>query len=307
MFQAGGGANSFSHKAPPCSTDLRCYFQCPEAFKKDVDLRIHLKLRHRNEPEAELRRAYQAAEEEIALVKRSASVFQCALCTKKFGDYGSFGGHVRKVHKTKWPEYLEKYGRCEVESAPFECKICGSVVHYSGTRIDSHLKNVHKITWAEYIDYIRTMQRGEQPKELPKIDFYTCKICNTSVKFIKEHLKSTHKVTESEYVELCPDESSQTDFKNEMARYPSEEDNDGGSFGMPQPKRERLNNNLGNQRQQQYGKQFSQDEVDEDSYNNPQLHRNLQQPMNSSYGKGKPNPFYGSLALPDQPLPMDRM
>jgi len=83
MFQAGGGANSFSHKAPPCSTDLRCYFQCPEAFKKDVDLRIHLKLRHRNEPEAELRRAYQAAEEEIALVKRSASVFQCALCTKK--------------------------------------------------------------------------------------------------------------------------------------------------------------------------------------------------------------------------------
>ena len=30
------------------------------------------------------------------------------------------------------------------------------------------------------------MQRGEQPKELPKIDVYTCKICNASVKFIKK-------------------------------------------------------------------------------------------------------------------------
>ena len=130
------------------------------------------------------------------LVKRSASVFQCALCPKKFGDYGSFGGHVREVHKMKWPDYLNTHGRCEVESAPFECKICGSVVHYSGIRIDSHLKNVHKITWAEYIDYIRSMQRREQLKELPKIDVYTCKICNASVKFIKEHLKSTHKVTE---------------------------------------------------------------------------------------------------------------
>ena len=100
----------------------------------------------------------------------------------------------------KWPDYLNTHGRCEVDSAPFECKICGSVVHYSGTRIDSHLKNVHKITWAEYIDYIRSMQRGLLLKELPKIDVYTCKICNVSVKLIKKHLKSTHKVTEHE---LC--------------------------------------------------------------------------------------------------------
>ena len=42
-------------------------------------------------------------EEGIALVKRSASVLQCTLCSKEFGDYGSFGSHVREVHKMKWP------------------------------------------------------------------------------------------------------------------------------------------------------------------------------------------------------------
>merc|ERR1712226_846503 len=118
MYQNGGGG--FSHKAPACATDLHCYFQCSEAFKKDVDLRIHLKLKHRNEDETELRRAFQAAEEEIALVKRSASTFQCALCPKKFNARGSFSGHIKNVHKKNWFEYLEQYGSCEVESAPFQ-------------------------------------------------------------------------------------------------------------------------------------------------------------------------------------------
>jgi len=221
MYQNGGGG--FSHKAPACATDLHCYFQCSEAFKKDVDLRIHLKLKHRNEDETELRRAFQAAEEEIALVKRSASTFQCALCPKKFNARGSFSGHIKNVHKKNWFEYLDQYGSCEVESAPFQCKICQGIVHYSGPRIDNHLKGVHKIKWEEYIEYIRSMQRGEAPQELPQIDVYTCKICSTSVKYIKEHLKSTHKITEVEYMELFPGESGDSQFKNEMSRYPSEE------------------------------------------------------------------------------------
>jgi len=307
MFQAGGSSGGFSHKAPPCATDLRCYFQCPEAFKKDMDLRIHLKLRHRDASEAELRRAYQAAEEEIALVKRSASVFQCALCPKKFGDYGSFGGHVRKVHKMKWPDYLNTHGRCEVESAPFECKICGSVVHYSGTRIDSHLKNVHKITWAEYIDYIRSMQRGDQPKELPKIDVYTCKICNASVKFIKEHLKSTHKITEHEYVELFPAESSQGEVKNEAppSRYPDQNNNN--RYGMQPKMNQSMNNNYAQQQHNnQQGGPHDEEvyEEEEEPYENPpQQQRNYQSQMPPNYRKQNPNPFYGSYSLPDQPLP----
>jgi len=224
MYQEGGNGG-FSHKAPRCATDLQCYFQCPEAFKKDTDLRLHLKLRHRNEDENELRRAWQAAEEEIALVKRSASTFQCAMCPNKFGARGSFSGHVRNVHKKNWFEYLDQYGSCEVESAPFQCKICSGIVHYSGPRIDSHLKNVHKIKWEEYIGYIRSMQRGEQPKELPQIDQYTCKICNCTVKYIKEHLKSTHKITEREYIELFQNEAGNAQFKNEDSAYQEAEEN----------------------------------------------------------------------------------
>merc|ERR1712133_171578 len=99
MSQNRGSKGSFSHKAPVSATDLRCYFQCVEVFKKDYDLRIHLKIRHRGEDEKELEKAYQAAEEEIALVRRSAYTFQCALCPKKFGDRGSFGGHVKMFTK----------------------------------------------------------------------------------------------------------------------------------------------------------------------------------------------------------------
>merc|ERR1712126_542847 len=99
MSQNRGSKGSFSHKAPVSATDLRCYFQCVEVFKKDYDLRIHLKIRHRGEDEKELEKAYQAAEEEIALVRRSACTFQCALCPKKFGDRGSFGGLVKLFTK----------------------------------------------------------------------------------------------------------------------------------------------------------------------------------------------------------------
>ena len=51
------------------STDLRCYFGCDELFKKDYQLHLHLKLRHRDEDPEELRAAYEAADEEIALTK----------------------------------------------------------------------------------------------------------------------------------------------------------------------------------------------------------------------------------------------
>ena len=53
----------------PLSTDLQCYFQCDEVFKKDYQLHLHLKLRHRDEPPEELEKAYEAANEEIALTR----------------------------------------------------------------------------------------------------------------------------------------------------------------------------------------------------------------------------------------------
>ena len=79
----------------PVSTDLQCYFGCDESFKKDYQLHLHLKLKHRNEDPEELAKAYEAAEEEIALTRRSASIFNCALCPKTFNDNGAFYGHIQ--------------------------------------------------------------------------------------------------------------------------------------------------------------------------------------------------------------------
>ena len=85
----------FSFAVGGLSTDLQCYFGCDESFKKDYQLHLHLKLKHRNEEPKELEKAYEAAEEEIALTRRSASIFNCALCPKTFNDNGAFYGHIQ--------------------------------------------------------------------------------------------------------------------------------------------------------------------------------------------------------------------
>ena len=188
------------------STDMRCYFGCDEMFKKDYQLHLHLKLKHRNADPNELRRAYQAADEEIALTRRSGSTFQCAICPKTFNDNGAFYGHIQSKHNMQWKDYKDQYGRCEVESAPFECKICGRVVKYDRNTVHTHLKNVHGITWVIYLDRIRKMQQGEVPDDLPSIETFECRVCNVSVKYLREHLKNVHKITEAEYEELFKDE-----------------------------------------------------------------------------------------------------
>merc|ERR1712156_17468 len=213
----GGFSGGFSHKAPVLATDMRCYFGCPEGFKKDFDLRLHLKVRHKNENENELRRAYQAAEEEIALTSSTASVFQCAICPKKFSNHRTFYDHVgKRAHNMVWLEYKAQYGRCEVESAPFECKICGRVVKYTRASITNHMKMVHSITWPLYLERIRNMRKGEKPKELPSIAVFECKICSASVKYIfrEKHLKGVHKITQAEYIELFADEMAKNNQNN---------------------------------------------------------------------------------------------
>ncbi len=185
------------------STDLHCPFGCDnETFKKDYQLHLHLKLKHRNEPAEELKRAYEAVEEEIALTRRSASVFQCALCEKQFNDNGAFYNHISSKHSMQWKDYKEQYGRCEVESAPFECKICLRVVKYDRNTVHTHLKNVHGINWQMYVERLRKIRNGEQPDELPQIEVTECKVCNSNVKYLREHLKNVHKITEQDYASL---------------------------------------------------------------------------------------------------------
>ena len=189
-------------EAETCATDLRCYFDCDEVFKKDYQLHLHLKLRHRNEEPEELEKAYEAANEEIALTRRSASLFNCALCPKVFNDNGAFYGHIQNKHDITYREYKERFGRCETESQPFECKICGKVIKYDRNTVHTHLKNVHGINWEKYLNRIRKLRRGQEPDPLPAMKMVECRVCNISVKYLKEHLRNAHKITEKEYREL---------------------------------------------------------------------------------------------------------
>lgn len=194
----GGG---FSHKAAALSTDMRCYFECPETFKKDYDLRLHLKIKHRNEDQNELRKAYQSAEEEIALTSRSGVTFECAICQRRFNNDGVFYDHTKEKHNLPWMDYKAQYGRCEVESTPFECKICGGVVKYTRNIVHAHLKLVHGLNWVKYLDRIRKLRKGETPDDLPMIEVFQCQICNVSVKGLKDHVWNVHRLSELEYEE----------------------------------------------------------------------------------------------------------
>lgn len=202
--------------AEPLSTDLQCYFNCEEVFKKDYQLHLHLKLRHRNEDPGELERAYEAANEEIALTRRSASLFTCAMCPRVFNDNGAFYGHIQNKHEISYRDYKEKYGRCETESQPFECKICGKVIKYDRNTVHTHLKNVHGINWTKYLDRIRKLRRGLEPDPLPVMKMVECRVCNVSVKYLKEHLRNAHKITEKEYQELFSDDSDVTGGSHKM-------------------------------------------------------------------------------------------
>ena len=203
----GGGAASSSSSA----TDLHCPLGCNESFKKDFQVHLHLKLRHRGEPQEVMQRAYQLVEEEVELTKRSASIYQCALCEKQFNDNGAFYSHISTKHGVKWNEYKERFGRCEVESAPFECKICSRVVKYDRNTVHTHLKNVHGINWEIYVERLRKLRNGEVPNQLPHMESVECKVCNVNVKHLRDHLKNAHKITEMEYGTLFEGEARNDD------------------------------------------------------------------------------------------------
>ena len=42
---------------------------------------------------------------------------------------------VQKHHNISWKDYKDQYGRCEVELAPFECKICGRVLKFDRNQV----------------------------------------------------------------------------------------------------------------------------------------------------------------------------
>ena len=40
------------------------------------------------------------------------------------------------------------------------------------------------------------MSRGEKPEALPALETHECRVCNVSVKYLRDHLKNVHKITE---------------------------------------------------------------------------------------------------------------
>lgn len=61
---------------------------------------------------------------------------------------------------------------------------------------------MHGINWARYLDRIRRQRRGLQPEPLPVMKMVECRVCNVSVKYMREHLKNAHKITEKDYKDL---------------------------------------------------------------------------------------------------------
>merc|ERR1712059_209962 len=51
------------------------------------------------------------------------------------------------------------------------------------------------------------VRRGLDPEPLPTMKMTECRVCNVSVKYLKEHLKNAHKITEKEYEELFSDDN----------------------------------------------------------------------------------------------------
>ena len=64
----------------------------------------------------------------------------------QFNDNGAFYGHIQSKHNMQWKDYKDQHGRCEVESAPFECKIC-------------HTKSIHEETYFGRILIIQNLQK----------------------------------------------------------------------------------------------------------------------------------------------------
>jgi len=200
--------SSFTHKAPLLSTDMRCYFGCNQGFKKEWDLRMHLKLKHKNEDKGEMERAYQDAEDEIALTRRSLSIYQCVLCPKQYSDISSFFGHIKNAHNMKWQDYKFQHGSCEIERGTFQCQICDRVVKYDKDCVNRHLQNLHNISWPMYLDRIRKLRRGERLENLPPVQILVCRICNATVKYLAVHVRQVHNITEGEYANLADTEST---------------------------------------------------------------------------------------------------
>ena len=196
----------------PLASDMHCYFNCGAVFKKGYDLQLHIKLRHKDEDSIEIARAEEAAKFEIALTKRSACLYKCALCDKTVEGWSCFWEHLRK-HQISVADYKAKYGSCEIKTVKFQCRICEKVMKHESSTIHKHMQMIHGINWNQYLGRIRMEMKGVHQEPLPDlVKRHHCQICGGTFKYIKEHFKKIHGISVEQYDQLIG-EAGGVEFK----------------------------------------------------------------------------------------------
>jgi len=189
------GLNAFS-------TTFTCSL-CNEHFKRDCDLKIHIRLVHRDESDSKVEQAL----EDISHSKLDGCVYQCKICGNKFNTSTSFMRHAKEIHGLGLKEYNLKYGSAEIISGVFQCKICRKSLKHTRNIITSHMKLVHQISWQEYHSRInennaetvcRPLDERVQ-EETSSVVIFQCALCDSKVKLKRQHLDKAHSMDEEVY------------------------------------------------------------------------------------------------------------
>jgi len=182
------------------SRSLTCYFKCNEVFSKEMDLLVHIKLKHSGEGVEEISKANIEAAEQSEFKTPSASIW-CELCDSTLSGRSSFWMHITRKHKMPFKDYEAEFGKVVTDSEPFQCELCSKQLKHDRSSISTHLMGIHGVTWPQYLATIEDIKSGSISSPPPPAKVH-CKLCNSSVKNFKSHLRCTHNMTLNDYINI---------------------------------------------------------------------------------------------------------
>jgi len=177
-------------------TNYKCYLNCDNMFKREIDLQVHLKLKHSDVSQEDLSQAKAAA---LQLEHAPSTSICCEICDSTLSGRSSFWNHLKKRHQLSILQYEDKFGKLPTAAAPFVCKVCSKSLKYERSGIEGHLKNMHSMTWSVYLSWIQEGGSGIVSTLPSPVKLVTCNLCSVSVKSLKNHLKNTHCMTMQDY------------------------------------------------------------------------------------------------------------